>query len=83
MLSERTGRSDETYVCGGEFFVGAEDVTAALSGVEGTLALDSGLTVGTRATDTLADLGDAVPVAHCEGVDVICGGEEVVRVILV
>lgn len=72
-----------TYVCGRELLVGAEDVAAALSGVEGTLALDGGLAVGTRATDTLADLGDLVPVAHCEGADVICGGEEVVRVVLV
>ena len=56
------------YVCGGELLVGAEDGTATLSGVESTLASDGGLTVGTRATDALADLGDLVPVAHCEGV---------------
>jgi len=56
------------YVCGGELLVGAEDGTAALGGVESTLASDGGLTVGTRATDALADLGDLVPVAHCEGV---------------
>jgi hypothetical protein len=56
------------YVCGGELLVSGEDGTAALSGVESTLALDGGLTVGTRSTDTLADLGDLVPVAHFEGV---------------
>ena len=56
------------YVCGCELLVGAEDGAAALGGVEGTLALDGGLAVGTRSTDGLADLGDLVPVAHCEGV---------------
>jgi hypothetical protein len=62
----------EAYVCGSEFLVSAEDGTAALSGVESTLALDGGLAVGARSTDGLADLGDLVPVAHCEGV-VWCG----------
>lgn len=56
------------YVCGGELLVGAEDGTATLGGVESTLAFDGGLTVGARSTDTLADLGDLVPVAHFEGV---------------
>jgi hypothetical protein len=56
------------YVCGGELLVGAEDGTAALSGVESALAPDGGLTVGARSTDVLADLGDLVPVAHGEGV---------------
>ena len=56
------------YVCGGVLLVGAEDGTAALSGVQSTLALHGGLTVGARSTDGLADLGDLVPVAHCEGV---------------
>ena len=56
------------YVCGGVLLVGAENGTAALSGVKSTLASDGGLTVGARATDALADLGDLVPVAHCEGV---------------
>ena len=56
------------HICGGVLLVGAEDGAAALSGVESTLASDGGLTVGTRATDILADLGDLVPVAHCEGV---------------
>ena len=56
------------YVCGGELLVGAEDGTATLSSVESTLASDRGLAVGARATDVLADLGDLVPVAHCEGV---------------
>lgn len=73
-----------TYVCGGVLLVSAEDGTAALSGVEGTLALDGGLAVGTRATGLAADLGDGVPVAHCGGVagcvmrfgieDVVCLG---------
>lgn len=52
------------YVCGGVLLVGAENGTAALSGVESTLALDGCLTVGARSTDGLADLGDLVPVAH-------------------
>lgn len=56
------------YVCGGVLLVGAEDGSATLSGVESTLASDGGLAVGARATDVLADLGDLVPVAHCEGV---------------
>lgn len=68
-----------TYVCGRVLLVGAEDGTAALSGVESTLALDGGLTVGARSTDGLADLGDLVPVAHCEGVvKVLLLGLEVV-----
>ena len=62
------GLRDLAYVCGSELLVGTEDGTAALGGVESTLALDGGLTVGARSTDGLADLGDLVPVAHCEGV---------------
>ena len=62
------------YVCGGVLLVSTEDGSAALSGVESTLASDGGLTVGTRATDILADLGDLVPVAHCEGVVRVVGG---------
>jgi hypothetical protein len=62
----------EAYVCGSELLVSAEDGTAALSGIESTLALDGGLAVGARSTDGLADLGDLVPVAHCEGVVWVC-----------
>jgi hypothetical protein len=56
------------YICGGELLIGGKDGAAALGGVESTLALDGGLTVSARSTDRLADLGDLVPVAHCEGV---------------
>jgi hypothetical protein len=62
----------EAYVCGSELLVSAEDGTAALSGIESTLALDGGLAVGARSTDGLADLGDLVPVAHCEGGVWVC-----------
>jgi hypothetical protein len=59
-------RNSLAYVCGCELLVGAEDGAAALGGIECTLALDGGLAVGTRSTDGLADLGDLVPVAHCD-----------------
>ena len=59
------------YICGSELLLGACNGATSLRGVECRLAPDGGLALrGTWAADTLSDLCDLVPVAHCGG----CGG---------
>jgi len=68
-------RRDLTYVGGSELLLGGNDTTATLSGVQSALSLDDGLArAGSTATGLAANLGDLVPVRHCEcEMCVVCG----------
>lgn len=56
----------KTHVCGRELLLSSDDCTTALCCVQGTLALDDGLTLsGARPTSFGSDLGDGVPLRHC------------------
>jgi hypothetical protein len=63
----RGGWGRWTYVGSSELLLGGNDTTAALSGVQGAVALDDSLArAGSAATGLAANLGDLVPVRHGE-----------------
>lgn len=65
----------DTYCVGCRvLLLGADDTAAALSGVQGRLAADDGLALGSAGSaDLAANLGDVIPVGHCGG-SVVGGG---------
>lgn len=58
-------RGGETYVDAAELLLGCEDCAAALGCIQGALALDDGLALGTSwAAGLASDLGDSIPLRH-------------------
>lgn len=62
--SERAGVVG-AYVGGAKLLLCADDGTGALGSIQGALALDDSLTLGsTRAARLAANLGDGIPFRH-------------------
>lgn len=73
---KRLGGVGTHSVAYGELLLGTDDGAAALGSIQGALAADDGLALGTAAANLASNLDSWLPVRHFDGCcfgDVVCG----------